>query len=67
MNDWQTWIALAIVALSLILLIRGAVRSRGQSCGSGCACPSKKAPQKEKAGSLLPRSRRVMDIRNSGD
>ncbi|MGJ8697956.1 MAG: hypothetical protein ACSHYF_16680 [Verrucomicrobiaceae bacterium] len=37
--DWQTPTALAIVALTLIALIRSAMKKKG--CGGSCDCPAK--------------------------
>ncbi len=38
---WQTWVALAVVALAVTMLIRSIVRKRGSSCGSDCGCSGK--------------------------
>jgi hypothetical protein len=40
-GNWQTWVALAIVALAVTLLVRSIVRKRGSSCGSDCGCSGK--------------------------
>ncbi len=39
--NWQTWVALAVVALTVTLLIRSIVRKRGSNCGSDCGCSGK--------------------------
>ena len=39
--NWQTWVALAVVALAVTMLIRSIVRKRGSSCGSDCGCSGK--------------------------
>jgi hypothetical protein len=44
MNDWQTWAALAVVAIALALLIRRALRRRGD-CGGNCDCPRASRPK----------------------
>ena len=43
-DEWQTWAALAVVALTLGLFTRAILRSRkGKStgCGGGCHCTVK--------------------------
>lgn len=41
--DWQTLTALAIVALSALLLLRALFkRAKRPSCGSDCACGKEK-------------------------
>ena len=43
-EDWQTWAALAVLALTLGLFTRAALRSRKRSqsaCGGGCHCTVK--------------------------
>jgi len=40
-TDWQTPLALLVVALTLALLVRGAWKKRKQpGCGGDCGCPS---------------------------
>jgi len=40
-TDWQTPLALFVVAVTLALLIRGAWKKRRKpGCGGGCGCPS---------------------------
>ena len=40
-TDWQTPLALLVVALTLALLLRGAWKKRKQpGCGGDCGCPS---------------------------
>ncbi len=42
--DWQSIIALTIVALTIVLFIARALRNRGKtSCGGGCDCSKPKA------------------------
>ena len=40
-TDWQTPLALLVVALTLALLLRGAWKKRKTpGCGGDCGCPS---------------------------
>jgi len=40
-TDWQTPLALFVVAVTLALLIRGAWKKRQKpGCGGNCGCPS---------------------------
>ena len=40
-GNWQTWVALLIVAVAVTLLLRSIFRKRGSSCGDGCGCSGK--------------------------
>jgi hypothetical protein len=43
MENWQTPVALLIVAAALFFVIRGAVKKRKTpGCAGGCACPTDK-------------------------
>jgi hypothetical protein len=40
-TDWQTPLALVVVAVTLALLLRGAWKKRQKpGCGGNCGCPS---------------------------
>lgn len=40
-SDWQTIVALLIVAMAAVLLVRSAIRKRkNPGCGGDCACPT---------------------------
>ena len=46
-NDWQTWTALGVVALTAVLYVRYLMRRKknrgsGGSCDSDCGCDEKK-------------------------
>jgi hypothetical protein len=52
----QTIAALAIVAVTIVLLLRGALRKRKQpGCGGDCACPTDEI--KAQLAKTKPRSR----------
>jgi hypothetical protein len=40
-GEWQTWIALGIVALAAAWMARRFLGKSGGSCGGGCDCPGK--------------------------
>lgn len=42
MDNWQTPLALLVVAITVALLVHGAWKRRksGPGCGGGCGCPS---------------------------
>ncbi len=37
MAEWQTWAALGVVALAVVLLVRRAIKRR-RGCGGDCGC-----------------------------
>lgn len=43
MNDWQSWTALTVVAITALLFVRRALKRRrsGGGCGGGCGCTHK--------------------------
>lgn len=42
MNDWQSWAALTVVAITFLLFARRALRRRRNGgCGGGCGCTHK--------------------------
>ena len=45
MNDWQTWTALGIVALTAgVFVWRALVKKKKPGCGGGCGCAAPKPP-----------------------
>ena len=45
-NDWQSWAALAVVAVTIgVFLARSLRRKKAGGCGGGCGCDSAKKPK----------------------
>lgn len=42
MNDWQTWTALAVVAVTAGVFAVRALRKKKPGCGGGCGCAGTK-------------------------
>lgn len=45
-TEQQTWVALAVVALTSAIFLWRALRGKKSGCGGGCDCPSAKKPVK---------------------
>jgi len=45
-NDWQSWAALTVVAVTIITFAARHLRQKkAGSCGSGCGCGAEKKPK----------------------
>ena len=41
-DDWQSWAAAGVVALTLLVFTLRLGKKRGRGCGGGCGCDMKK-------------------------